>query len=205
MNNNLYDDLLPGESILMPKQATAFNGDSFVAAEFLKLKQQFNIKIAVELGSCVMGTTKWLAENFDKVITVEINPEFRNIGLERIKPARNVTSMLGDSVNMLPAMLQMCDSNPIIFIDSHWQTLPLFDELNIIKASGLKPVIVIHDFLVPNEPSLGFDSYEGVDISFENIKPHIEAIYGIDGYSYYYNTAATATEVKRGLCYIYAK
>ena len=31
----------------------------------------------VECGSAVGGTTKWLSENFDKVVTIEINPEFR--------------------------------------------------------------------------------------------------------------------------------
>ena len=200
---NMYDELLPEEKVLMPRQASPLNGDTYACAEFLKLKEKHDIKNLVELGSCVFGSTKWFAENFENVSTVEICEEFRNIGLKRTEGCKNISSYLGDSVSLLPKMLTGLDNKTIIFIDSHWQTLPLFDELKIIKASGLKPCIVIHDCLVPNEPKLGYDSYAGVDISFQNIKSYIENIYGSDGYKYHYNTDAESTEVKRGIIYIY--
>lgn len=202
----MYDELLPEEKLLMPKQATEFNGDFNVANEFINLRDKFDIKQVIELGTCVGGTTKWLAENFEKVFTVEINPEFRNIALQRIGNATNVVFLLGDSVEQLPDVLKMCDDKTLVYIDSHWaEHLPLLDELQIIHASGLKPVIVIHDCKVPNEPNLGYDSYGGVDISYETIHPFLENIYGVDGYVYYYNSDATSTEVKRGVIYIFAK
>lgn len=204
-NNNLYDPLLPNEFVIMPKQASPFNADYFAANEFMKLKEKFNIDTAIELGSAVMGTTKYLAENFQNVITVEINETFRNIGLRRTEGLNNITSILGDSVTKLPEMLSMCDNKTIIFIDSHWQTLPLMDELKLIKQSGLIPCIVVHDCLVPNEPKLGYDSYEGVDISYATMKPYLDDIYGVDRYEYHYNTDAESTEVKRGIIYIYPK
>jgi len=204
--SEMYDELLPNEVLLMPKQATAFNGDSYVAKEFLKLKEEFGVKNVIELGTCVGGTTKWLSENFEKVLTVEINADFRNIALQRLGSSENVTSILGDSVQQLPSMLSMCDGTLLVFVDSHWaEHLPLFDELRIIKESGLKPIIVIHDCKVPDEPNLGFDSYNGVDISYENIKSYLEEIYGIDGYDYYYNSDEESTEVKRGVIYIKPK
>lgn len=205
MNNDIYDELLPDEKILMPKQATPLNGDFYACDEFLKLKEKFNIKSLLELGSCVFGSTKFFAQNFEKVITVEICEEFRNIGLKRTEGLTNITSLLGNSVDMLPSMLSMCDHRTIIFIDSHWSELPLFDELNLIKQSGLTPCIVVHDCLVPNEPKLGYDSYEGVDISYANMKPYLDDIYGVDGYDYHYNTDETSTMVKRGIIYVYPK
>jgi hypothetical protein len=189
----------------MPKQATPLNGDTFACAEFLKLKEKFNILSLIELGSCVFGSTKWFANNFEKVITVEICEDFRNIGLKRTEGLTNITSLLGDSVTMLPSMLKMCDHRTIIFIDSHWQTLPLFDELKLIKESGLVPCLVVHDCLVPNEPNLGYDSYEGVDISYVNMKPYLDNIYGENGYDFHYNTDAESTMVKRGIIYVYPK
>lgn len=196
--------LLKDEPVLMPNQELPFNADFYIAAEFIKLKLKFGIKKAVELGSCVFGTTKWLAENFDEAITVEINQQFRNIGLERVKGIKNITSLLGDSIVMLPTMLKMCDDKTIVFIDSHWNSLPLIDELKIIKASGLQPCIAIHDCLVPDEPKLGYDTYAGVKISYDTIKPYIDAIY-VDGYDYHYNSDAASTAVKRGIIYIYPK
>lgn len=201
----LYEGLLPNEPILMPHQAKPLNGDTFACAEFIKLKEQYNVKTLVELGSCVFGSTKWFAENFEKVITVEISDKFREIGLQRASGLTNIESILGDSVNKLPEMLTKCDDRTIIFIDSHWQTLPLIDELKIIKSSKLTPIIVVHDCLVPNQPTLGYDTYEGVDISYATMKPYLDDIYGLDSYGYHYNTNETSTEVKRGIIYIYPK
>lgn len=205
-NNNLYDPLLPNESTVMPKQGTPLNGDVYACNEFLKLKEKFNVNKVVELGSCVFGSTKFFAENFTDVITVEISPEYRNVGLERTKGLTNIESLLGDSVAMLPLMLSKCDDRTICFIDSHWyDNFPLIDELKLIKESGLIPIIIVHDCLVPNEPNLGYDSYNGVDISYATMKPYLDSIYGEDGYDYHYNTDAESTLVKRGLIYIYPK
>lgn len=201
----LHDGLLPNEPILMPNQAKALNGDTFACNEFVKLRNKFNIENIVELGSCVFGSTKWFAENFKNVITVEINDKFRSIGLQRSKGLNNIKSYLGDSVNMLPQMLKDCNNKTIIFIDSHWQTLPLIDELKIIKNSGLIPIIIVHDCLVPNDSKLGFDSYNGVNISYATMKPYLDSIYGINEYEYHYNSAKESTEVKRGIIYIYPK
>ena len=199
----LYDELMPNEPRLMPMQSHPFNGDFYVCEEFLELQKKFNIKTVIELGSCVMGTTKWLAENFENVKTVEINADFRKFGLERTKGMRNIESLLGDSVRMLPIMLKDICTTPLIFIDSHWEKhFPLFDELDIIYQSGLKPIIIIHDCQVPEHPELGFDSYMGVNISFESIEPFLNNIYK-GFYAYHCNSTEKSAGAKRGVIYIY--
>jgi hypothetical protein len=35
------------------------------------------------------------------------------------------------------------------------------------------------------------------------MKPYLDEIYGIDRYTYHYNSDAESTEVKRGIIYIY--
>jgi hypothetical protein len=201
----MYDNLLPNEPRLMPMQSRPLNGDSFACQQFLELKEKFGIKSVIELGSCVFGSTKWFAENFEKVLTVEISRLFRDIGLVRANGLNNIISYLGDSVEMLPTMLSQVDNQTIIFIDSHWQSLPLFDELKLIKQSGLTPVIVVHDCLVPDEPNLGYDSYDGVTISYQSMLPYLDAIYGEGGWDYHYNSDLTSTEIKRGIIYIYPR
>lgn len=198
---NPYEGLLPNEPILMPYQAHPLNGDHFACSEFLSLRDKFGITTLLELGSCVFGSTNWFADHFEKVITVEINEAFRQIGLQRASGKTNIISHLGDSIEKLPAMLEGCDDKTLIFIDSHWQTLPLLEELKIIKASGLKPCIVVHDCYVPNQHFLGYDEYQGVTISYETMKPLLDEIYG--QYEFHYNTSETATEVQRGIIYIY--
>ena len=196
--------LMEGEMLLMPFQNMAFNGDTFIEKEFLKLKEKFKITTAIECGSCVGGTAKWLGENFDKVWTIEVNDVFRNICLKRIEGLSNVDSVLCDTLNVLPSLLKQCDNHLIINIDDHWgDKFPLIDELKIIKESGLRPVLFIHDCKVPNEPKLGYDTWNGIEISYETIKPYLDEIYGVNGYSYHYNSDKESTEIKRGVIYIY--
>lgn len=202
----MYSDLLEGEPILMPYQSKPFNNDSFVAEEFLKLKEKFAIKKVIECGSCVGGTTKWLSKNFEKVTTIEINPDFLKFCFIRTKDCVNISHLLSNTTDVLPSILSNSGNDTLLFLDDHWnEYMPLHDELKIIKQSGLKPVIVVHDCKVPNEPELGFDSYKGIDISFENMKPFVDDIYGENGYDYHYNTGKTSTDVKRGVIYIYPK
>lgn len=200
------ETLLPGETRLMPNQDKPFNADTFVAEQFLELRDRFKIETIVELGVAVGGSTKWMANHFENVHAIEINESFLNIAKQRCEGTTRMPQFyLGSTVDLLADVLAKCTGPVMIFIDSHWSELPLFDELHIIETSGLKPVIAIHDFKVPNERGLGFDSYNNVDISFENIKSFLDRIYGLDGYDYHYNTEQTSTEVKRGVIYIYPK
>lgn len=191
---------------LMPFQWEAFNGDTFIQAEFLKLKEKFAITTAVELGTCLGSTALWLAKNFDNVVTIEINEQYAEIAGERLDEAGcdNTVLYISSTTHALP-QVDMND-NTIIFIDSHWlEVCPMQEELDIIAQKGIKPVIAIHDFYVPNEPTLGYDSIHGQNFEFGWIKPKIDAIYGEDVYDFYYNSDSESTVIKRGIIYITPK
>jgi hypothetical protein len=90
----------------------------------------------------------------------------------------------------------------LFYLDAHSHIeTPLLDELKAIAEAEIKPIIVIHDWKIPDRPDLGYDSYNGQDYTFEWIKPSIEAIYG-DEYAYYYNNQAEGA--KRGVIYIHS-
>jgi len=193
------------EPILMPFQSEPFNADTFVAAEFLKLKEKFDITTVVETGSCLYSTTKWLGDNFESVFTAEINEDFAKFGRHKIQSMLNVKAIISDSVTFLKELSPLGKGNTMFFLDAHWGDFcPLLAELEQI-AKFKNPVIAIHDFKVPNEPNLGFDSIHGQPFDFDWIKPSLAKIYGVGGYDYYYNTDATSTEIKRGLIYITPK
>lgn len=215
------------EPILMPFQDLPFNGDTFVQEEFLKLKDKFDINSVVETGSCLYSTSKWLGENFERVCTIEINPDFAKHGIHKVTNMLNVTPFLGSSVEYLNNTLLPLTSIPVFskdniiyFLDAHWNDdCPLLQELEAIskineqrkfvcdlhKLQFQQPIIVIHDFKVPNESQLGYDSIHGQPFEFDWIKPYIQDIYGVDGYDYYYNSNETSTEIKRGVIYITPK
>ena len=191
------------EPILMPFQDHPFNGDIFICNEFINLKEKFKITTAIETGSCVYSTTKWLGLNFKEVFTVEVNEDFAVWGRDKIEGMPHVGAFIQDSVEFLKALPPK--ENAIFFLDAHWGDFcPLLSELEVI-AKYKNPVIAIHDFKVPNEPNLGYDSINGQAFEFEWIKPSLEAIYGVDGYDYYYNSNEKSTEIKRGIIYITPK
>lgn len=200
------------EPILMPFQHLPFNGDTFVCNEFLRLKKLFDINVAVETGSCLYSTTKWLGENFDNVYTVEINADFAKYGSHKVLDMNNVNHTVGmSSINFIKEVLSEAISDSdrcLYFLDAHWgNECPLLGELEGISKikTHQKPVIIIHDFKVPDEPNLGFDDIHGQPFEYGWIKPYLEAIYGLGGYDYYYNNDSTSTEIKRGLIYIVPK
>lgn len=191
---------------LMPFQWEAFNGDTFIQNEFIKLKNQFNITTALELGTCLGSTAIWLSKNFENVITIEINEQYANVASERLHESdcANTTLYISSTTDALPSIDLKDDT--IIFIDSHWlEVCPMQEELEIIASKGIKPVIAIHDFYVPNEPTLGYDTIHGQKFDYEWIKSRLDAIYGEEGYDYYYNSDSESTEIKRGIIYITPK
>ena len=193
------------EPILMPFQDQPFNGDTHICSEFLKLKDEFGIKVAVETGSCLYTTTKWLAENFEKVYTIEISEQFASCGRHKIECFTNVVNEIGSSETWLHTIAdKLKDQSTIFFLDAHWGNVcPLLSELEAISTikSNKPPIITIHDFYTGN-PELGYDNYNGQPFTFDWIEPHIKALEQSFNckYEHYYNTQAEGA--KRGIIYI---
>lgn len=181
-----------------------YEGDSFIGLEIGKLVTKFQVEEIIETGTFIGSTTKRLLE-FAPVRSVEI--VYRNYqqavnNLENEQQDRLILAF-GNSVTLLKEWLpKIKDKSLLFFLDAHWHDYcPLLDEMKTIAENGIKPVIVIHDFKVPERPDLGFDSYKGQDFTFSYIKDAIELIYGHQGYAFHYNEQAEGA--KRGVIYIY--
>ncbi len=166
-----------------------------------KLVQKFEIQTIIETGTFLGGTTKRLAQIADKIYTIEVNSDNVTEAKEFLKDSTDFTVMEGSSPNIFRDLLKLDHGNILFFLDAHSKVYtPLLDELKVIAEAEIKPVIVIHDWKVPNFPEFGYDSYNGQDYTFEWIKPNIETIYG-DNYAYYYNDKAEGA--RRGVIYIH--
>jgi hypothetical protein len=191
---------------LMPFQELPFNGDTFVCKEFLRLKELYELNVAVETGSCFYSTTKWLGENFEKVHTVEINAEYAKEGVAKVLGMANVKPEINDSVIYLKNLQLSETDRAIFFLDAHWgQNCPLMEELDAIANMNLKapPIIVIHDFYTGDE-NLGWDEYNGQRFDYDWIRQKVIRLgvsYG--EYRHYFNTDAEGA--KRGVIYLTPK
>jgi predicted O-methyltransferase YrrM len=178
----------------------AFNGDHLILEEFKKLIKNFNIKYIIETGTFEGDTTMALACIAQHVHTIEISDQYLAKAKEKLKDLANIYFYKGSSPEVLNEILRGAENNILFFLDAHWNSYnPLIDELKVIHKHGLKPVIAIHDFKVPGKP-FGFDSYGGQDYDWAWIEESIKAIYGDEGFTYWYNSEAHGAQ--RGIVYI---
>lgn len=84
---------------LMPYQLRAWNGDHFLAAEVLRLKEAHGLENAFETGTCLGSTTLWLWENFHHTRTVELHRPYFDIAVARIVAfvGRHIAGDVGSS------------------------------------------------------------------------------------------------------------
>lgn len=192
--------------VLMPFQDLPFNGDSFVCKEFLKLKEKYQLNVAVETGSCLYSTSKWLGENFQNVHTIELSEEYSKHGIHKVSGMLNVHTYLGDSVQKLQLLTDVLtkDDKALFFLDAHWgQNCPLLQELDVLTKvkTDLPPIIAIHDFYTGDD-KLGWDEYNGQRFDYQWIEPKVKALELAHNctYSHYYNTEAE--NGMRGVIYL---
>ena len=123
------------------------------------------------------------------VVTVEINPEFRDQAKQRWKEAgyiespvghdllfqkdgHSIYSYLGSSPDILLAALKsgMFPEPHVAYLDAHWPNCVLRQELQVLIDLGIRDVTLIcHDFFVPGQPNLRGDEYEGKKLCFDYI------------------------------------
>jgi hypothetical protein len=196
----------------LAQNALGYEGDVFIHAELKKLNKRFNFYYAFETGTFRGATTQFLCMVAHYVHTIEIDNENFAVAEQFHRESKlfRVFNNLGNSPDVLneilsrPSQPEWKDLSLLFYLDAHWENhCPLLDELQVIADHKLKPVIVIHDFKVPEHPEFGYDSYNGQDFDFAWIQPSIERIYGVDGYDYHYNLVAIGA--KRGVIYIYPK
>lgn len=163
---------------LMPYQEFPWNGDGYLAAEVLRLKEAHGLTKAIETGTCLGSTTCWLAENFDVAHTIDVNADWQQIAYTRqLDIPGEVVFHTDDSAKVLN--MSTIGDGWFMFADAHWnEHCPLLDELKALAFIGAKPVLLIHDFQVPGT-DFGFDKMpDGRPFNLELIQPYLDRIYG---------------------------
>lgn len=188
----------------MEGQGKPFNGDTHMQDEFLRLKKKHGIERVIETGTFHGDTTAWLSDNFDFVRTIEFDRTRQNLSLRKLRGRANVELFNGDSSKDLAKMLKGFTGNLLIFLDAHWFANPVLAELKQIAEAGITPVLAIHDFYNPNDPTMGFDQYpdQGIKYEYSWIEPSLKSIYG-DNFAFHYNKVATGA--RRGCIFVYPK
>jgi len=169
----------------------AFNGDTLLAGRVAKLIKDKNVALVVETGTYHGVTTEMLASIAPRVVTAECNPLYRDEALIRLKNYLNVDAQLGPSPDIIQLLQFPRNGQVLFFLDAHWgYDWPLLDELRQIKLRGLKPLILIHDFKVPDHPEFGYDVYGESSCEWDYVRDLVVDIYGVDRFVLTYPTEA---------------
>jgi hypothetical protein len=179
----------------------AFEGDPFIEAEVRRLVMEHGVRTIVETGTWRGETTRALSDmGVNEVVTIEIDQRVLR-AQHLLTGGGNVRQVIGNSALVLPRLLEGLEGPILFYLDAHWgEHSPLLDELGAIGASGIKPVIVIHDFFNPLHPEYGFDSWDIGEYRLELIQRALLEIYGESGWEHWYNDEAAG--LKRGVIYI---
>ena len=130
----------------------------------------FKPKLIVETGTLIGNTTEFFAQfSFARVVSFEISKFFFLIARNRLFKYSNCELILKDSTEGIVQNKNFSEKT-FFYLDAHGYDFkfPLEKELNHIKKFD-NFVILIDDFKVENNNKWKYDSYDGFELSLDNL------------------------------------
>lgn len=164
----------------------SFCGDKDFAEKLLQVCKSLDVDTVIETGVYKGDTSSWFCDHFERVIGIEIDDRY----IEDIRHAtagKKFELITGSSDEVIRRL--HFKTRCLFFLDAHWYAhWPIFGELLSISEINLpvKPVILIHDCKVPGRPEFGFDTWNGIECSYDTLKVRIDQIYGDGNYTIQY-------------------
>ena len=177
--------------------------DIYLKDKIKDIIAEYGITTIVETGTFEGKSTVEFAQLVPKVYGIELSDKFIKETTNRLKKnnIHNVTLVKANSPEGLRQLMPDLDvDKTLFFLDAHWNTYwPILDEIETIEKN--KGVILIHDFKVPNNNELGFDSYKNQPLDYDFVKNALDS--WCPTHRIEYNTKAYY-EV-RGVAFVFSK
>ena len=177
--------------------------DIYLKEKIAEIIETYNISTIVETGTFEGKSTVEFAQLVPKVYAIELSDKFIKETSDRLKKhnVNNVTLVKANSPDGLRQIMPELDvERTLFFLDAHWNTYwPILDEIATIERN--KGIILIHDFMVPDHPELGYDSYKNQPLDYAFVKDALDA--WSPDHRIEYNSKAYF-EV-RGVAFVYSK
>jgi hypothetical protein len=152
------------------------NGSPVRLAAFGELNRRCSFAAVVETGTYRGESTLFFADTGCPVYSSEVDPRFWSYSRARLRSRSNAHLYLGDSRESLRQLIQdsaMPKDRVFFYLDAHWrEDLPLREEVDLIFRHWTRPVVMVDDFQVPDDPGYKFDDYgEGKKLSLAYLNP----------------------------------
>jgi predicted O-methyltransferase YrrM len=136
--------------LFLMKSDSKFDNISADAAKFIySLAESSGAKNILELGTSNGYSTYWLAHTKAKITTIEINEERHKLAKENLKNFKNITLILGNSLEIIP---KLRDEFDFVFIDAMKQEYLLY--LDLLMPKLKQNCIVIADNVISHQDKM---------------------------------------------------
>lgn len=148
-----------------------FNGQIARRRTVDLLVREFSPGALIETGTFLGFTTRCLASYGLPTYTVEVSPRYRYAARTALRDLDSVTMIWGDSAATMRHLASRPNvTRPLAYLDAHWEEdVPLNAEVDCLLSNWKEVVIVIDDFHVPGKPGYGYDIYNGVPLSLDEL------------------------------------
>jgi hypothetical protein len=127
----------------------------------LKSKDLFGLTGMIETGTFLGETALWASNKFERVATIELNPEYYKVAERALDGTHNVLMISGDSREWLAPICRGRNNKPTLFwLDAHFYNgvddldpkgCPILDEIKIVNENFFgKHVIMVDDYTMLN-------------------------------------------------------
>lgn len=125
------------------------------------LRDRLSISVFIETGTGNGRTLSIVEDLFPRVYTIEMDEsKWQKVHRVHDDPPF-VNCMLGDTLAMLPHVLEKVDRQSIVFLDAHCAgagavgstSCPLLDEIAIVLDDGSNHVIIVDDWILFSFPT----------------------------------------------------
>lgn len=142
-----------------------------------ELARAGDLRDFVETGTYVGQALAWASRGFERVWTVELNPDYLAQARLNNPGLANVAYLQGDSASELPKIVSRLTGSALFWLDAHAgagffaneDICPLVQELETVLASPFEHCIIVDDaraFLAPPPPPFDYRKWPSLDQIF---------------------------------------
>ena len=155
----------------------------FKQTVLLEYGQKFGLNTLIETGTYTGDTLAALKNEFERIYSVELNPELVRRVRERFRDEPHISILHGDSAARLPEILAEVRTPALFWLDSHYsggvtalgsQITPILEELDAILAHPVRGHVLLIDDARDFRPDKGHPTLDALKAFIAARRPELQ-------------------------------
>jgi len=134
-------------------------------------QRRFALRTLIETGTFAGGMIDAVQDRFDRIVSIELDPDWHMRAVERFRSAPHITLLQGDSGTRLQEVLATLRDPALFWLDAHYSgpitargalDSPIVQELDAIRAHPVAGHVVLIDDIRDFTGSGGYPTIESL-------------------------------------------